>query len=41
MKILIWAALALLSLGTVEAASLPYPSRPVTLIVPFAAGGSE
>ena len=40
MRILLCAVIALLSVGTqVEASSKAYPSRPITLIVPFAAGG--
>ena len=33
------AGLAVLALGSQTASAQPYPSRPVTLIVPFAAGG--
>jgi tripartite-type tricarboxylate transporter receptor subunit TctC len=40
-KVLYWAtAFALLSGAAPAAAQQPYPSRPITLIVPYAAGGS-
>ncbi|MDC7786675.1 tripartite tricarboxylate transporter substrate binding protein [Rhodoplanes sp. TEM] len=36
-----WAAVLGLALITTGAAAQPYPSRPITLVVPYAAGGSS
>jgi len=40
MRTLRLAALALLALDPLPAAAQPYPSRPITVVVPFPAGGS-
>ena len=37
----LWAAAVLVSLGLPAAAQEAYPDRPVTMIVPFAAGGTS
>jgi tripartite-type tricarboxylate transporter receptor subunit TctC len=39
MKTILTAALALLAVGAADAQAQSYPSKPVTIIVPFAAGG--